>query len=121
MCRSRRRKSAPPRHLVRAKECSAVPSRVIATCFALVSFAAALLVGMAAGNSAATIIVRATVLLIVAWCVGRIVGAIAQRTVDEHVEQYKQQHPIETDDEDQPNPSEDGPAADAQGEAIGMT
>ncbi len=107
--------------MVRAKECSAVPSRVIATCFALVSFAAALLVGVAAGNTAETIIVRAMVLMIVAWCVGRIVGAIAQRTVDEHIEQYKQQHPIETDDADESNPSEDEPAADVQGEPMGMT
>ena len=62
-----------------------------------------------------------TVLMIVAWCVGRIVGAIAQRTVDEHIEQYKQEHPIETDDAEQSNPSEDEPVSDVQGEPMGMT
>lgn len=32
--------------------------------------------------------------MIVGWIVGLAIGAIAQRTIDEHIEQYKQQNPI---------------------------
>ncbi|MFA9478668.1 hypothetical protein ACERK3_10205 [Phycisphaerales bacterium AB-hyl4] len=76
----------------------AIPSRVIASSFALVSFAAALLIGLLSGNSAGVLIWRATLVMIACWIIGRIVGAIAQRVVDEHIERYKQEHPIPGDE-----------------------
>lgn len=76
----------------------AIPSRVIATCFALVSFAAALLIGLHSGNSAGVLIWRATLVMVVCWIVGRVVGAVAQRVVDEHIESYKREHPIPGDE-----------------------
>ena len=61
----------------RAKECSHIPSQVIASYFSIASFAAALLLGMAAGNSAHTILLRSIVLMVVAWFIGRIIGDAA--------------------------------------------
>jgi hypothetical protein len=54
-------------------------------------------VGLAAGNSAGTILQRALVALAVAWFVGRIIGGLAMRVVHDHVEAYKREHPIPTD------------------------
>lgn len=70
---------------------------MIATCFALVAFAAALAVGVAADNSVGTIIQRALIAMAVAWLVGRVIGGIAMRVVHEHVERYKREHPIPDD------------------------
>jgi hypothetical protein len=81
----------------RAKECSVIPARVIASCFALVSFAAAILVGLHVGNSAPTIIFRATCVLLACWFVGYAVGSFAQWAVLDHVNRYKQEHPIPDD------------------------
>lgn len=72
----------------------AIPSRVIATCFALTSFAAALLIGLASGNPAGVVIWRATLVMLACWGIGRVVGAVAQRVVDDHIQSYKQAHPI---------------------------
>ena len=71
-----------------------ISARLIATCFALGSFAAASIVGMVVGNSVTTILWRATLVMVICWFVGRIAGAIAQRTVDDHIAQYKQRKPI---------------------------
>jgi len=54
-------------------------------------------VGMWAGNPAMTIILRATVLMIMAWIIGCAVGGLAQRTAEEHIEQHKLDHPIPSD------------------------
>lgn len=74
-----------------------IPSRVIAACFALVSFAAAAIVGIAAENPASTILGWALVTMVVSWLVGLAVGTIAQWTVDEHIAEFKQQNPIPGD------------------------
>jgi uncharacterized membrane protein YidH (DUF202 family) len=70
---------------------------VIATCFALISFAAAIVVGVGAGNSAMTILFRATCVLIVCWFIGLAVGAVAQWAILDHIKRYKQDHPIPED------------------------
>ncbi len=71
-----------------------IPSKVIATCFALVAFAAAVAVGVAAGVDATTIIWRAMLVMAVAWVLGRILGEIAVRIVQERIDDYKLRHPI---------------------------
>lgn len=58
------------------------------------SFAAALVVGFAVGNTTTTILWRAIGIMVLGWLVGLAIGAIAQRTVDDHVRTYKEQHPI---------------------------
>lgn len=49
---------------------------------------------MVADNPAATVIWRATVVMIVAWMAGNIVGAVAQRVVNRNIEAYKAAHPL---------------------------
>jgi hypothetical protein len=71
-----------------------IPSKLIATCFALVCFAAAIVVGLAAGNPAMTVLWRALLVMGAAWLVGQVVGAVLCRALEEHVEQYRQQHPL---------------------------
>ena len=61
------------------------------------SFAAAIVVGVGAGNSAPTILLRAIGILIMSWFIGLAVGSVAQWAVLDHVKQYKQQHPIPDD------------------------
>lgn len=72
----------------------AIPSRVIATCFALIGFAAATIVGAFVGNDATTILVRATAIMLPCWIVGYIIGRFAQQTVDENLHQYFEDNPI---------------------------
>jgi hypothetical protein len=81
----------------RAKECFAIPARVIATCFALAAFVAAILLGMSAGNVPETILTRAIVVMVVAWPIGRFCGAVAQWAIQSHIDSYKKAHPIPAD------------------------
>ena len=76
-----------------------IPSSVIATSFALLAFVAAAIVGVLADNPTLTVIGRATLVMVVCWPVGLIVGGLAQRTVDAHVKEYKDAHPIPEDTE----------------------
>ena len=70
---------------------------MIATSFALVSFAAAIVVGVGAGNSTQTILLRAIGVMLVCWVIGRAVGAVAQWAILDHIDRYKQQHPVPED------------------------
>lgn len=74
-----------------------MPSRVIATLVALVAFTAALVAGAVAQNSAWTIVWRASLAMFACYCIGRLVGAISQRAMHEHLEQYKAANPIPAD------------------------
>lgn len=49
---------------------------------------------MAVGNSIVTILWRATIIMFICWWIGRALGAVAQTTVEDHITQYKQRHPI---------------------------
>ncbi|MEM6458716.1 MAG: hypothetical protein AAF710_04925 [Planctomycetota bacterium] len=83
-----------------------ITARVIATCFALTSFAAALFVGLFAENPLPTILVRGLFIMLVCYAVGLVVGGIAQQTIRLHIEKHKAEHPI-------PDPyQEDAGAAD---------
>ena len=82
---------------IRAKECSTIPARVIASCFALISFTAAIVVGMRVGNSTTTIIFRASCVMLVCWFIGYLVGSVAQWAVLDHVKKYKESNPIPED------------------------
>ncbi|XAL99050.1 hypothetical protein OT109_15870 [Phycisphaeraceae bacterium D3-23] len=71
-----------------------MPARVIATCFALACFAATAVVGLYNSNPALSIIISSFVVMIAAYIVGTILGAIAQHAVDEHIKQHKYNSPI---------------------------
>ena len=88
----------------------AIPARVIAACFALAGFAAAAVLGVAAGNMTTTVLWRATVVMLVCWVIGRIAGAITQQTVDEHLEIYKETHPVPNDRASMDSDTPDGVA-----------
>lgn len=74
-----------------------IPSRVIAACFALVGFAAAVIVGAVAGNPMATVLWRGLLVMGACWLIGWLVGLVATRVVQEHIDAYKQKHPIPDD------------------------
>ncbi|NJL30906.1 MAG: hypothetical protein HC898_04350 [Phycisphaerales bacterium] len=59
-------------------ECSAIPAKVIASCFGLMAFAAAIVVGWSVDNSTQTILWRALTAMFVCWFVGLGVGMVAQ-------------------------------------------
>jgi len=61
---------------------------------ALVSFAGAVVVGLACGHSAAVILGRAIVVMLLSWVAGRLLGALAQHCVEQTIRQYKEANPI---------------------------
>lgn len=71
-----------------------IPARVIATCLALVGFAAAVVVGIAVGNEPTAVLTRATLVMLGCLVLGTVVGKIAQHTIDQHVEKHKRENPI---------------------------
>ena len=98
-----------------AKECFAIPSKVIATCFALIGFSAAILVGSVSGNSTGTVLFRAMMVMLVGYPIGRLVGLVAQRTIEESIASYRTDHPIP--DELAEVGSSDTPSTRSPGEA----
>ena len=74
-----------------------IAAKVIATCFALVAFAAALIVGIAVGNPAGTVLWRALLTLALCWPIGYVVGSIAGHMNHTAIEAYKKQNPMEED------------------------
>ena len=89
-------------------ECSTIPAKVIASCFALASFAAAMLVGLVARNNASTIILRAIIIMLICWLIAFLIGIVAQRTVQDHIDAYKHKNPIESDPVQDPSDSQAG-------------
>ncbi len=63
----------------------------------MVGFTASIAVGWAAGNSAPTTILRALAAFVVCLLVGKMVGHVAQRTIEEDIAAYKRDHPIPVD------------------------
>lgn len=71
-----------------------MPARLIATSFALISFACAVVVGAVADNAAGVIIWRAILTMIVCYFIGSVVGSFAQRILDKHIAAYKHANPF---------------------------
>ena len=76
----------------------------IAGCFALSAFTVAIIAGMAAGNTAASILRRALLALVICYPVGLLVGGVARRVVEEHLATHRAGHSEE--DEGGPGVSE---------------
>lgn len=74
-----------------------ITSRVIATCFALTSFAGALFVGLAADNPLQTILLRALFTMVVCYAIGLVIGSVAEHAIAKHIEQHKRDRPIPED------------------------
>ncbi len=64
---------------------TATASKAIAGCFALAAFTVAVLAGLAGGNAAMSILVRALIAMIACYPVGLLIGVICQHVVEQHV------------------------------------
>jgi len=64
----------------------------------MTSFAATAVANYVVGNEMSTVLLRAMLVMLICYAVGWVVGAIAQRTIHEHIEQYKQDNPIPQDE-----------------------
>ena len=60
----------------------------------MIGFAAAIIVGAFVGNSASTIVTRASFIMVPCWIVGWVIGRLTQQTVDDHLHRYVNDHPI---------------------------
>ena len=76
-----------------------MPSKLIASSLALIAFAAAVVAGLIVDNPATTIISRALIAMVLCYIAGAAIGAVAQRALEEHVDQYKRAHPIDHDED----------------------
>lgn len=73
---------------------------MIATSFALISFATAIVVGFYVGNDLYTVVGRAAVIMFGCYLVGLGIGRVAQWAVDDHIERYQHDNPIPTEADD---------------------
>jgi len=96
----------------RLQRSASIPARVIASCFGLLGFIAAIIVGIAAGNPFVTILWRAILVMLACWIVGRVIGSIMQSTIEDHIAKLKEQQPIP--DEDAVKPPDQHGADSAQ-------
>ena len=62
-----------------------VAGRAIAGCFALAAFSVAVVAGLAGGNTATAILVRALIAMIVCYPLGMLVGVLCRRVIDQHL------------------------------------
>ncbi|MCX5659565.1 MAG: hypothetical protein NTW19_07555 [Planctomycetota bacterium] len=69
------------------------------------AFAAALVLGWAAGNEMGEILRRAIIALVCCWLIGLGVGSVAQRAVQDRIDEYKRQHPIEMEEDKEADPA----------------
>ena len=93
-----------------AKECSAISSRVIASCFGLAAFAGTALVGLIAGKPPHRTLIDALIVTCAAFVIGHALGALMLAAVREHLDQYRRQHPIPDLDPPEANPPESAAA-----------
>lgn len=68
--------------------------RVISACFALASFAVAILAGLASENPASRILGRALIAMMVCYPVGMLVGMVCERIIAAHIEAHRAAHPL---------------------------
>lgn len=71
-----------------------VASKVIAASCGLSAFSIALVAGIAVDNPAEVILGRALVCMVGVQLLGFVIGAVAERTVREAVEQYRASRPV---------------------------
>lgn len=71
-----------------------ITSRVIASCFTLISFSAALFVGVVAGNPLVTVLSRALVVGAVCFVVGSVIGHVAAGVVSREIVEHERRFPL---------------------------
>jgi hypothetical protein len=70
-----------------------VAARTVAGCFALASFSIALLAGIATGNAADTVLVRALLAMTFCYPVGLAIGMVAQVVINDHIDRHRFDNP----------------------------
>jgi len=70
-----------------------IAATTIAGCFALAAFAVAIVAGLASGNAASSILVRAILALVACYPLGLMIGLIAQRVIQDHIDAHRADHP----------------------------
>lgn len=69
-------------------------SKVISACFALASFAVAILAGLASDNPASSVLLRALMAMIICYPLGLVVGLICERLILTHIEAHQLANPV---------------------------
>ncbi len=59
-------------------------SKAIAGCFALAAFAVAVVAGLASGNTATSILLRALLAMIACYPLGLVIGVVCQHVIEQH-------------------------------------
>ena len=77
----------------------AIPSRVIATSFALICFAATIAVGLYNSNDWVSVLSSALMVCLLAYLVGKLLGALILRCVKEQIDQHVANNPIPDEDD----------------------
>ncbi|MEM9347893.1 MAG: hypothetical protein AAGB26_14895 [Planctomycetota bacterium] len=72
----------------------AIPARVIATSFALLCFAATIVVGLANENDWLSILSSAFLVCLVSWIVGSVLGMLILHSVNEQIDRHREDNPI---------------------------
>lgn len=67
---------------------------VIAGCFALSAFAVAILAGLAVGNTADAVLLRALVVTVIGYPVGWAAGAACVRVINDRLRAHRTAHPV---------------------------
>jgi F0F1-type ATP synthase membrane subunit c/vacuolar-type H+-ATPase subunit K len=60
----------------------------------LISFAAAIFVGVTANNPLNTVLWRGLLVMVGCYVIGLMIGGVAQHVIDRHIEQHKAAYPI---------------------------
>ena len=70
-----------------------VAVRTIAGCFALAAFSIALVAGIASGNPADTVLLRALLAMTFCYPVGLATGMVAQIVIEDHIVRHRADNP----------------------------
>lgn len=77
----------------------AIPARVIATSFALICFAATIVVGIANGNGWVSVLSSALLVCLIAWIVGSLLGMLMLQSVNEQIDRHREDNPVPDENE----------------------
>jgi hypothetical protein len=69
------------------------------------------------GNSTGTVLFRAMMVMLVGYALGRLVGLVAQRTIDESIAHYRAAHPIPDETVEAASPEDRSASGPDQGQA----
>ena len=75
-----------------------MPAKLIAATFAIACFIGTLAVGLAVNETLTRVMWEGIVVLIAAWCLGNLIGGLAQKTVDDQLADYRRQRPVPSED-----------------------